>query len=62
MAKTEKNIRGKVGNTVFYWGGDETRVRGTPENYLNANIHEQQRAAFGCGLPCVFTNVCRELG
>ena len=42
MAKTEENIRGKVGNTVFYRVGDETRVRGTSGNYLDANTREQQ--------------------
>ncbi len=42
MAKTEKNIRGKVGNTIFYRVGDETRVRGTSGSYLDANTREQQ--------------------
>ena len=29
MAKTEQEIRGKVGNMVFYKMGSETRVRST---------------------------------
>lgn len=44
MAKTEENIRGKVGNTVFYRVGDETRVRSAPGNYLDANTREQRES------------------
>ena len=42
MAKTEKQIRGRVGNTVFYQVGNETRVRSTASQYTDANTEEQQ--------------------
>ena len=47
MAKTEESIRGKVGNTVFYRVGDETRVRSTAANYLDADT-VKQRANRSC--------------
>lgn len=42
MAKTEKQIRGRVGNTIFYQVGNETRVRSTAFQYTDANTEEQQ--------------------
>lgn len=47
MAKTEKAIRGKVGNTVFYRVGNETRIRSTAANYLDADT-EKQRTNRSC--------------
>ena len=41
MAKTDKLISGKVGNTVFYRVGPETRVRSTPAEYSDAKTPEQ---------------------
>lgn len=42
MAKTEEKIRGRVGNTVFYRVGEETRVRGVATNYEDPGTREQQ--------------------
>jgi len=42
MAKTEEKIRGRVGNTVFYRVGEETRVRGVAANYEDPETREQQ--------------------
>ena len=42
MAKTEEKIRGRVGNTVFYCVGEETRVRGVATNYEDPGTREQQ--------------------
>ena len=47
MAKTEESIRGKVGNTVFYRVGNETRVRSTASNYIDADT-VKQRANRSC--------------
>ena len=47
MAKTEESIRGKVGNTVFYRVGNETRVRSTAANYVDADT-VKQRANRSC--------------
>ena len=41
MAKTDKLISGKVGNTVFYRVGADTRVRSTPAEYSDAKTPEQ---------------------
>lgn len=42
MAKTKKQIRGRVGNMVFYQVGNETRIRSTASQYTDANTKEQQ--------------------
>ena len=41
MAKADKLISGKVGNTVFYQVGPETRVRSIPAEYSDAKTPEQ---------------------
>ena len=42
MAIIDENIRGKVGNSVFYRVGSITRVRSAAANYLDANTIKQQ--------------------
>lgn len=42
MAKTEDIIRGKIGNTVFYRVGGETRMRSAASNYLDADTDKQR--------------------
>ena len=42
MAIIDENIRGKVGNSVFYRVGSITRVRSAAANYLDANTTKQQ--------------------
>lgn len=42
MAKTEEKIRGRVGNTVFYLVGGDTRVRGIATGYRDPETQEQQ--------------------
>ena len=42
MAKTEQEIRGKVGNMVFYKMGSETRVRSTASDFQDADSEGQR--------------------
>ena len=42
MAKTEQEIRGKVGNLVFYKVGNEIRVRSTAGDFQDADSEGQQ--------------------
>ncbi len=42
MAIIDENIRGKVGNSVFYRVGSIMRVRSAAANYLDANTIKQQ--------------------
>ena len=41
MAKTEQEIRGKVGNMVFYKVGNEIRVRSTANDFQDADSEGQ---------------------
>lgn len=41
MAKADKLISGKIGNTIFYQVGPDTRVRSTPAEYSDAKTPEQ---------------------
>lgn len=42
MATTKQDVQGKVGNTIFYKVGMETRVRGISAGYSDANTPTQQ--------------------
>ena len=42
MAKTEQEIRGKVGNMVFYKVGNEIRVRSTANDFQDADSEGQR--------------------
>ena len=42
MAITEENIRGKIGNSIFYRVGSVTRVRSVAARYADANTSKQR--------------------
>ena len=42
MAITEENIRGKIGNSIFYRVGSVTRVRSAASKYTDANTSKQR--------------------
>lgn len=42
MAKTKQEIRGKVGNMIFYKVGNETRVRSAAKDFQDADSEGQQ--------------------
>ena len=42
MAKTDQQLRGKVGNTIFYRVGGETRVRSASADFRDANSDNQR--------------------
>lgn len=42
MAKTDQQIRGKVGNTIFYRVDGETRVRSAAADFRDANSDDQR--------------------
>ena len=42
MAIVDENIRGKIGNSVFYRVGVVTRVRSAATSYTDANTTKQQ--------------------
>lgn len=42
MAKTENPIQGKIGNTVFYQVGKQTRARSASAEYKDANTLKQR--------------------
>jgi len=42
MAKSDQQLRGKVGNTIFYRVGGETRVRSTAANFRDTNSDNQR--------------------
>ena len=48
MAKTEQNIRGKVGNAVFYRIGNETRVRHVDDRLMVVMLHDNHLCLVGC--------------
>lgn len=44
MAITEENIRGKIGNSIFYRVGSVTRVRSAASKYTDANTSKQRES------------------
>ena len=44
MAITEENIRGKIGNSIFYRVGSVTRVRSVAARYADANTSKQRES------------------
>ena len=44
MAITEENIRGKIGNSIFYRVGSVTRVRSVAARYADANTSKQRKS------------------
>ena len=44
MAIVDENIRGKIGNSVFYRVGVVTRVRSAATSYMDANTTKQQES------------------
>lgn len=42
MAKSDQQLRGKVGNTIFYRVGGETRVRSAAADFRDANSDNQR--------------------
>ena len=44
MAIVDENIRGRIGNSVFYRVGPATRVRSVTSSYTDANTTRQQES------------------
>ena len=56
MAKTEQEIRGKVGNMVFYKMGSETRVRSTASDFQDADSEGQRSGRSRLRVATLFYN------